>query len=262
MDDYIKAILKISNDNLQYRSFEEYSKELSTPQVGAENLHVVSDLAGNYGRLIFKDEKGNLTGSDWVAASAKKLNEAKATINEKKNGEIYFKSINGHAEIGTFDGNEHAKKKIIPIFSGTARRDSEYLLLNYLANNISLKEKGTLYLFTERIPCGSCTSVIKEFLNRFDGIKLILYYMYDHANITEQRSHLDFFNDVNPHTPKVYYTAINNGILNIVSVTANSPIHEVSQQGKQWRPKGVSSYAEDELGIPNQPLPHLTARIN
>ena len=86
--------------------------------------------------------------------------------------------------------------------------------------------------------------------------------MYDHVNSSEKRSHQDFFNEVNPHIPEAYYTAINNGILNIVPVSEHSPIHKVSQHGKPWQPKGVGTYAEDELGILNLPLPHVTARIN
>ncbi len=38
---------------------------------------------------------------------------------------------------------------------------------------------GTIYLITERPPCPSCESVIKQFREMFPDIKLIVEFMYE-----------------------------------------------------------------------------------
>lgn len=59
--------------------------------------------------------------------------------------------------------------------------DSEYLILEELAYRYRQTPEisGTVYLFTERPPCASCSFVIEQFKQRFPNIKLTV----NHINI-------------------------------------------------------------------------------
>lgn len=59
--------------------------------------------------------------------------------------------------------------------------DSEYLILEELAYRYCQTPEisGTVYLFTERPPCASCSFVIEQFKQRFPNIKLTV----NHINI-------------------------------------------------------------------------------
>ncbi|MFI7526924.1 deaminase domain-containing protein [Nocardia salmonicida] len=50
--------------------------------------------------------------------------------------------------------------------------DSEYKLLETLAQQLGPDSKGTIELYTERKPCKACLSVIKQFEEQFPGVKV------------------------------------------------------------------------------------------
>ncbi|MDO3650907.1 deaminase domain-containing protein [Nocardia mangyaensis] len=52
--------------------------------------------------------------------------------------------------------------------------DSEYKLLETLAQQLSPDSKGTIELYTERKPCPACLSVIKQFEEQYPGVKVKL----------------------------------------------------------------------------------------
>ncbi|MFJ2838740.1 deaminase domain-containing protein [Nocardia sp. NPDC087230] len=57
---------------------------------------------------------------------------------------------------------------------GNVRRptDSEYKLLETLAQQLGPDSKGTIELYSERKPCPACLSVIKQFEEQFPGVKV------------------------------------------------------------------------------------------
>lgn len=257
----LRAIVLMADKVLSYRTMAEYFLELHTNQ-SSNNLHAVEELNGNYGRIIFSDSDGNITGDNWISASSKKRRATKEVIQNSQNKEFYFKSTLSGKEIGKYDGGDHAVGTLVPKFHGPAKNDSEYLLINALASTISKDTHGTLYLMTERIPCGSCSGVIKEFLDVYENVNLVLFYMFDHVNKVQELSHLDFYQNVCPHIPTVNYISLNNGTLEVVQVDKNSPLLRISPNISYWQPpNGATTYHQAVLGIPYRGSLHLTARI-
>ena len=54
----------------------------------------------------------------------------------------------------------------------TRAYDTEVKILEYLAKNLPANAQGTINLYTERFPCTSCQSVIKQFEQMFPGVKV------------------------------------------------------------------------------------------
>jgi hypothetical protein len=97
-----------------------------------------------------------------------------------ENGEATDYKIYTH-EIKPVEG-ENAQI-ILEFFSPRPKRryDSEYLLTNFLQNEIWNKDlrSGTFHLLTELPPCESCSNVLYEFLNTNSDSDVHIYYLKD-----------------------------------------------------------------------------------
>ncbi|WP_280407639.1 deaminase domain-containing protein [Nocardia brasiliensis] len=54
--------------------------------------------------------------------------------------------------------------------------DSEFKILDNLAQNLRPDSKGSINLYTERAPCDACTNVIEQFKQRFPGVEVNVTY--------------------------------------------------------------------------------------
>ncbi|AYF78555.1 hypothetical protein D7D52_37375 [Nocardia yunnanensis] len=50
--------------------------------------------------------------------------------------------------------------------------DSEFKILDQLAQKLNPDSKGVINLYTEREPCPACDNVIKQFQDKFPGVKV------------------------------------------------------------------------------------------
>lgn len=80
-------------------------------------------------------------------------------------------------------------------------QDSEYPLINALA--CAIKRWGvkhaTASLFTERLPCESCTEVLADFCKKNPGINIKLAYLYDIRYPESYRQPHNFHNQLKSH---------------------------------------------------------------
>jgi hypothetical protein len=110
----------------------------------------------------------------------KRRNIAAAEVNIKGDKPITLISASGDAiRAGTVPevGSHGNPQRFMPRATGKNSRfyDSEFKLLNYIANQIgppSKKIRGTINLHSELPICISCSSVIGEFKEAFPNIKI------------------------------------------------------------------------------------------
>lgn len=110
----------------------------------------------------------------------RKRNIAAAEVNIKGNGSNTLLSASGEGiRAGTVPevGSPGNPQQFISRVTGNNTRyyDSEFKLLNYIANQLgpsSKKIRGTINLHSERPPCISCSSVIAQFREAFPNIKI------------------------------------------------------------------------------------------
>lgn len=114
-------------------------------------------------------------------------------VNDEKSWGCEFSGLSGDnhswAQSTNFAlGKEPIKSKNLKIFHkascNKAITDSEYLLINNLAGFLNTtgqerdKKAGTLFLFTERLPCASCINVIKDFLQAHPNNNINIGYFF------------------------------------------------------------------------------------
>jgi The BURPS668_1122 family of deaminases len=59
-----------------------------------------------------------------------------------------------------------------PQFSHSRDADSEWQLLEHIANGLPRGATGRIDLYTEREPCGDCQNVISQFEQAYPGVKV------------------------------------------------------------------------------------------
>ena len=83
-------------------------------------------------------------------------------------------AISGASPAGTVP---IAAKEVLPVIKmgdNPRSTDTEYKILNDLAQRLKPDARGTIRIFTERCPCPSCAGAIAAFRKLFPGIKLIV----------------------------------------------------------------------------------------
>ncbi|MFC9966054.1 deaminase domain-containing protein [Nocardia ignorata] len=117
-----------------------------------------------------------------------RLAENGETVGKKKNvavarGEIDGEEINLDAVSGQSSPSGTVEAPANPTLrpvseDGTTDRpyDSEFKILDNLAQQLSPDAKGTINLYTERAPCDACQSVIDQFKQRYPGVEVNVTY--------------------------------------------------------------------------------------
>jgi hypothetical protein len=73
----------------------------------------------------------------------------------------------------------HADPKEPAVLMSTGKRHSEYKILNRMAELLAPDARGTFFLFTERLPCEKCEGVIRQFLERYENVRLSIAYLVE-----------------------------------------------------------------------------------
>jgi hypothetical protein len=166
-------------------------KEEDYYQVSVETAEGMADVAppqliGNLGGISFHTD-GVSYGEGLLAASASIKYHLEdylmaqgiqlVMINATKDGELFVTPEGQPTEI-------HRPR--YEVKKGRTH-DSEYILLHALDAFLqgSGKSKGKLYLLTERIPCASCTRVIRWFCGQYKDIQVAVYYLHNTARKTK-----------------------------------------------------------------------------
>jgi hypothetical protein len=83
---------------------------------------------------------------------------------------VVYKAFSGPAHLKGFEDGTSKADFLQP--SVEREHDSEAKILSDLAEILPLGAHGKITLYTERIPCASCSLVIRNFKNRYPGIDI------------------------------------------------------------------------------------------
>ncbi|MEN5002986.1 deaminase domain-containing protein [Stenotrophomonas indicatrix] len=192
---YLEHLVDCVNRLLYFRDVGAYLAH-NRANSGAATLDKGNNriIEGNIGCLIFTSGKHSY-GVEWVAASFNLKDYLKEVLRSEGSYvliEPQGKCIRSHIKSGDETSSFHP---LFPAMGDDRMHDSEYLLLNFLGRAIEEKRvptTGRLSLITERIPCESCSAVIRAFLGKFGGITLDVFYLHD----TQDRYPEDFLKSV------------------------------------------------------------------
>lgn len=142
----------------------------------------------------------------FVSASHKGVDRVTKNLNYDGATPYFVRSVNGlrNFEItspaddyGETDFTFRARFWPQRLGRGEVFSDSEYLLVNaidsYLRNVINVGGKsafrraGAIYLFTERLPCDHCISVLSKFQEKYRRFRVVIGFMHGHGEQTERR---------------------------------------------------------------------------
>ncbi len=190
--------------SLNYRGyFEAISSAVTAPK---ENQKVDPGvLPGNIAiaaaTLEFSRLKQIIPATPYfVAASYKGVSAASANLNYDGTTPYFVRALNrpGRFEItsaswnyDTTDAEFRAKYWPESLNRKEMFSDSEHLLVNALdaylkyclvgAGKNTFRRAGAIYIFSERIPCERCVSVIAQFLARYRKFRVIVGFMHGHG---------------------------------------------------------------------------------
>lgn len=116
-----------------------------------------------------------------LAAMAKAIQTATEARKGRNIGTMLYDVDGAAGELATISGPA-ARKGLVgmpsnPIFNpGLRDSDTEWKLLEEIATRVNQGSRGRISLYTERRPCDSCASVIREFREKYPDINLKVYY--------------------------------------------------------------------------------------
>lgn len=221
-----------------------YDKHLDrTP--GPAGSHQPGNLNRNRAAILFHDLKRDVTiGTDWLGVSGR------SELHLSKGGglKVLWPEEDGSVDVGKILGMKQSVR-LENVFQPQNSHGlcSEVALLNGLAHYIvafrdqqlgrASERPCTLYLLTERLPCGSCTRLLKDFLQKFTSTRLHVGYMFDITSDSQEVDAFDFMRKIG-------------GRVNVYKIQAisNKDTGYLAPHGKpQWHPPGISSAARENI---------------
>lgn len=221
-----------------------YDKHLDKPTGGPRGTHPPGNLNRNRAALLLHMlESDTVVGDDWLGisgdsnfhfAGAQNLKILKSDVN----GTMDVSGIFGHPDPLIVGHRFHPKKE--SDFNGMC---SEVALINGLSHYLAAYplegEPAELFLITERIPCKSCTALLKKFLKHYTGIQLHLAFMFEPTERTGEETIERGIHDVR----KKLGGQIKTYMVELVSSNdqGSKNICDGIQRRPRWRPEGVGS---------------------
>lgn len=238
---YLEHLIDCLNRMMFYRGVSIYAAQ-NRSNLGDKTNDKASNkiITGNLGCLVFQTEE-HCFAAEWIAASFKAKDYVRE-VQDAEEGCILIEPAKENTLVATYyppssSGEDDKSWNIEFAQSFSAdhtdrRHDSEYLLLNffdYLATCNKVPKRGRLSLISERLPCPSCTCVIKQFIQKYPEITVDVFYMHD----TQDRFPNDFLSQMDTHDVQTIKIAFQT-VAHLVKVTGNMRI-TVSPQAREQR---------------------------
>jgi hypothetical protein len=238
---YLEHLIDCLNRMMFYRGVSTYAAQ-NRSNAGDKAYDKASNkiISGNLGCLVFQTDE-HCFGADWIAASFKAIDYVKEVQNAEESC-LLIEPANENTLVATYHPPSSSKEgdkpwnieftQSFPADHSDRRHDSEYLLLNYfdyLSANGQIPKEGRLSLISERLPCQSCTSVIKQFIQKYPRITVDVFYMHD----TQDRFPNDFLSQMGSHDIRTIKIAFET-IVHLVNVTGNMRV-TVSPQAREQK---------------------------
>jgi len=190
-------------------------------------------LDGNLGAILFCDEIGGLLGTNWIAASARLRPLIAAQAATMGDTIVYLNGNDKQRKVQWVmpGAKPIGKSAVIAPSDPKSKNDSEIVLLNAL--HVALTHmgnpRGRAVLLTERMPCVSCTDVIRSFVQQNSNVNLSVAYLADYVNSSLQRSHVEFHAQLTAaqvtNVSLFKVDEVTSGYFEIAEVGVGAPLH-------------------------------------
>lgn len=149
--------------NLEAKTIEE-----ETSGTGSGTQLTSDQLAG---KQAADDVRARLAANGETISKGRNVAVARGTIDGE---EISLDAVSGtKTPSGTVQMPESPTLNPISVDGSVERpTDSEFKILDQLAQKLNPDSKGVINLYTEREPCPACDNVIKQFQDKFPGVKV------------------------------------------------------------------------------------------
>ena len=173
---------------------------LAPPRAGKETW-------GNIGLLLFEPANQSDMEYRWLGLSgqARRL-DVSVLVNDYSKIEKVISNRDGGIQLPpsverrfSFKGSHSVPPKY-PALDSSRHRDTEYALVNCLAYALGTASaiKGKVQIFTELVPCESCTDVICRFMAAFSSLSVEVAYINDTRRVEPDEHGLEETIDRDP----------------------------------------------------------------
>ena len=191
-------------------------------------------LDGNLGAILFRDEAGGFLDTDWIAASTKihPLVQERAAVTGDTF--VYLDGPNKNRKVQWLKPGAKpvGLNAVIGPTQQRSKNDTEIVLLNamHLALAYMGNPRGHVVLLTDRIPCASCTEVIKRFVRQTPNVSLSVAFLADYVNSSLQRSHVEYLAQISAapaaHVPLFRVDKVMSDYYEIAEIGTDEQLHE------------------------------------
>ena len=190
-------------------------------------------LDGNLGAVLFRNEAGGYLGRDWIAASTKIRQPVQARAAAMGDTFVYLEGTNKNRKVQwvTAGTKPVGKNAVIGPTQQQSKNDTEIVLLNamHVALDFMGYPRGHVVLLTDRIPCASCTDVIKRFVSITPNVSLSVAYLADYVNSKLQRSHVEYLAQLSAgpaaHVPLFRLDKDISGLYEMTEIGTDAQLH-------------------------------------
>lgn len=136
-------------------------------------------LEANLGLMVFTSGDKSFC-AEWIAAGPRLVPMIRQYTDQETQSLILNSADGETVEVSSLTSRHLIKSVAVKIPAlGNRYRDSEFLLINFLESQLAnnpVPSKGRLSLVTERMPCVSCTGILKVFVRAIRGYVLTSFF--------------------------------------------------------------------------------------